>query len=93
MRVTQVAGGFVIHGDCTDEDVQEFVVKTCGPLILVIADPPYGKVVSDEWDQVDATDVEYATSMVAWTREWASLCVRGAAFYVWGGAGQPGFRR
>lgn len=92
MKVFEFPDGYVVNGDCTEDDVQEFVIEKCGRLVLVIADPPYGNIVVDGWDRVDVDDKKYAAWMMSWTRAWAAFCKKGAAFYVWGGAGRPGFR-
>ncbi len=69
------------------------VRQLIGDVPLIIADPPYGNIVSEKWDRVDATDDDFCNWMVAWTSNWADKCLLpGGAFYVWGGVGKPGFR-
>lgn len=59
---------------------------------LIIADPPYGNVVSDAWDRVNDDDDTFADWMIEWTNLWRTALVPAGAFYVWGGIGKPCFR-
>lgn len=90
--VTRVEGGIVIQGTFPDEAVLEIIRAEAGPLPLIIADPPYGNVVSDAWDRIDTNQRQFAEWMYAWTRVCAALSAPNAALYVWAGIGIPGFR-
>lgn len=59
---------------------------------LIIADPPYGNIVEEEWDKTNVSDDEFASWMMSWTCMWKRVLVKNGAFYVWGGIGKPGFR-
>ena len=51
---------------------------------LINTDPPYFKIVKNDWDNQWKTEKEY----LDWCREWTSECVRvlkpNRCFYVWG---------
>lgn len=85
--------GIVICGDGTDPDLIAEVVAVTGRVPLISTDPPYGRVLDEEWDQTDLTDEEFANWMLRWTRAWEERALQdAAAFYVWGGVGVVGFR-
>lgn len=85
--------GVAILGDSTDPEIQQFVVDLIsGPLALIDADPPYGKIVSAKWDHEITEEAEFVQWMLDWTRAWQQHLRDGGAFYIWGGIGTPGFR-
>lgn len=85
--------GVAIRADSTQPALMDYVKELAGPIPLIIADPPYGNVVKDKWDRVDDTADAFAGWMTSWTHAWKDACLApGAAFYVWGGIGSPGFR-
>jgi DNA modification methylase len=90
--VRQFDDGIAICGDSTYPEAQELVSAICGPLTLVVADPPYGNLVGEEWDRWDGDQRSFAEWMLRWTADLAAMAEPGAAFYVWGGYGTPGFR-
>jgi len=91
--VTRFSDGIAICGDCTEPDVWEFVRRESGPVPLIVADPPYGNIVAEKWDKTKENDELFSAWMIDWTKGWTSTCLLpGAAFYVWGGVGKPGFR-
>lgn len=92
MRVVDLGDGVLIHGSFTDKDVVSEVARIAGPLPLIIADPPYGNIVDDAWDRVETDDKQFVSWMLDWTWTCARLSLPGAALYVWGGIGRPGFR-
>jgi site-specific DNA-methyltransferase (adenine-specific) len=93
MIIEAFADGYVILADSTAIDtIQKVSELTGGDYALIIADPPYGNIVQETWDQYDGTDVSFATWMVEWTERWTLGLAPGGAFYVWGGIGKPGFR-
>ena len=55
---------------------------------LIIADPPYFKIVKDNWDNKWKTEEEY----LAWCELWFAECNRvlkdTGTFYLWGGIGK-----
>lgn len=57
------------------------------PVELIIADPPYGRIVSDAWDK----DWE-ADDYIRLARKCESLLVDGGSALIWGGIGKPGDR-
>jgi len=96
-RVVWFTDGVAFNADCTDPFVQAAAERLLGGLDgfqfpLIIADPPYGNIVSEKWDKVDTNDAQFAQWMIDWTRLWAKSLSPGGAFYVWGGVGTVGFR-
>lgn len=93
MIITSFQDGHVILGDSTSIEVFEKTLElTQGQVRLINTDPPYGNIVSEDWDEFRGSDLDFAAWMVAWTELWAPGLVAGGAFYVWGGIGKPGFR-
>lgn len=93
MRVVALPGGHAVLGDSTTQEALELAMSlTGGPVPLIIADPPYGNVLPEGWDRWDGNDRHMAHWMCAWTQLWRDGLLPDAAFYVWGGVGQPGFR-
>ena len=85
--------GYVLCMDSTDPAVMTAVGRLAGgSLPLIIADPPYGNIVDEQWDRVNDTDELFSSWMIRWTRAWTEHLAPGGAFYVWGGIGKPGFR-
>jgi len=86
--------GYLINGD-TELIVPSDLLASLeipSPVGLIIADPPYGNIVSDDWDGIKESSTSYAIRMVDWTNRWSNALCLGGAFYVWGGIGSPGFR-
>lgn len=94
MELTELKDGLVINGDFQDPQVVETVdrVVPSRRVPLIIADPPYGNIVSDYWDQVGSDDKAFAQWMFGWTRLCGGFLVPNGALYVWGGVGTPKFR-
>jgi site-specific DNA-methyltransferase (adenine-specific) len=91
MYVHAFPDGIAVHADSTSFTTAKVVREHVGSVGLIIADPPYGKIVSEAWDKAD--DAESFTNwMLDWTDLWYRLLVPGASFYVWGGIGRPDFR-
>ena len=91
-EVMELDGGVGICGDSTDTLVIDYVNALCNGVDLVIADQPYGNIVSEYWDHVNEDQDRFADWMMAWTDEWARALKDCGAFYVWGGFGRQGFR-
>jgi len=62
------------------------------PVGLTIWDPPYGRIVPENWDRVGGLDIHHEQSLIAWTSEIAPLMIEGGALYVWGGTGKRLYR-
>lgn len=93
MRIERFPDGIAILGDCTDLAVLAIASQEVGGQAkLIIADPPYGNIVKQKWDEVKVSAQAFASWMLAWTDLWALALAPGGAFYVWGGIGKPGFR-
>ncbi|WP_394847395.1 site-specific DNA-methyltransferase [Pendulispora brunnea] len=93
MRVTRVRDdGIVVCADADSVATIDRVNEVCGAVPLIIADPPYGRIVSEQWDRTRQSAREFATWMFGWTEGWRRLLRSGGAFYVWGCIGRPTFR-
>jgi DNA modification methylase len=93
-KFTEFDDGIVINGSCTDPEVVAFVKKYLkGKKIqLTHTDPPYGNIVSNDWDQTKLDQYEFANWMKEWVKQWLPLMHEGSALYIWGGTGIPNFR-
>lgn len=94
MRVETFTDGYAICADCTTVETVNAVRELTGAIPLIIADPPYGHILSDAWDNpIELSNAsEFAQWMLEWTYKWSQLLLPNAAFYVWGGTGKPDFR-
>jgi len=90
--------GYAIRGTFPDQETlhalrfvmsQEQDVKA---FPLVIADPPYGNIVTEDWDKIESDDKVFCDWMVGWTKTLETFLFKGGALYVWGGVGKPLFR-
>lgn len=74
----------LINGDCIEYMDQ---LDICS-IDLIIADPPYHGVVSDQWDNQHTTLTEY----LYWSKRWIKLATRSlkptGSFYLFGGVGE-----
>lgn len=84
--------GYVVLGDSTHLAARDLVVDLVGYVPLVIADPPYGNILFEQWDRVEIPDWVFVNWMLEWTSLWKTALLSNAALYVWGGVGVPGFR-
>lgn len=92
-HVEKFTDGYAIMGDSTLPELQRYVQQSFGQVGLIVADPPYGNIVNERWDEVNTSDELFSSWMIGWTRGWSERCLLpGGAFYVWGGVGKPGFR-
>lgn len=93
-KYTEFPDGIIINGDCMNADVLAFVKQHIGnkKIALFNFDPPYGHIVSDEWDKTTMNQQEFADWMMTWTKMWWPLLANGGAYYCWGGIGKPKFR-
>lgn len=94
--VKEYDDGIVVCGDSTTQLVKS-VAESKIPnfkqgIPLIVADPPYGNIVLNDWDQTKQSDISFANWFLSWTELWATSLISGGAFYVWGGIGKPGFR-
>jgi site-specific DNA-methyltransferase (adenine-specific) len=70
----------ILHGDCM-ERLKDFNERNFD---LVIADPPYWKVIGEKWDYKWRTEADY----IEWSRKWLTEVYRvlrfGGSFYLFG---------
>jgi len=92
MEFVKFDDGYVVNADSTADEAVKFVIDNVGQVPLIIADPPYGNVVKQAWDNVTDDDDEFARWLTSWTLKWKDALLPSAAFYVWGGIGSPRFR-
>lgn len=69
-----------ILGDCIEE-MQNIENESVD---LVIADPPYWKVVSEKWDYQWRTEKDYIEWSLKWIREVSRILRYGGTFYCFG---------
>lgn len=55
---------------------------------LIIADPPYYKIVNEKWDKQWKTEDEYLEWCRTWTKECYRILKQNGNFYVWGSIGK-----
>ena len=70
----------IILGECVDTmlKMDDFSVD------LVIADPPYWKVVNEEWDNKWKTEEQYIKWSLEWMKEVSRILRYGGSFYLFG---------
>lgn len=101
---TLLEGGSVLCADVTDAATIEFVRRKLGghKAQLIGADPPYGNIVDEGWDDVEsivghqpseeAYEKAFVDWMITWTLAWSDLLDDGGAMNIWGGVGVISFR-
>ncbi|MFH1600303.1 MAG: site-specific DNA-methyltransferase [Pseudomonadota bacterium] len=70
----------LIQGDCLSE--LKRLPSQC--VDLVILDPPYWKVVGEQWDYRWRTEEDYRAWCLEWFREVSRVCKRSASVYLFG---------
>lgn len=70
----------VLHGDCI-ELMQQVPDESVD---LVIADPPYWKVVGEKWDYQWRTEEDYVEWSLKWISEATRVLRKGGSFYLFG---------
>ncbi len=70
----------IILGDC----VQELTNIQSETIDLVIADPPYWKVIGEKWDYEWRTEKDYVTWSLQWIKEVARTLRKGGTCYLFG---------
>lgn len=89
--------GFAIRGAFPNPDVIQ-AIHNISPedrhprFPLIIADPPYGNIVDEDWDRIETNDRKFCEWMIHWTMYLVPMLREGCALYVWGGVGKPNFR-
>lgn len=73
-----------ILGDC----VKEMASLPDGSVDLIVADPPYWKVVSQKWDYMWKTERDYVEWSLSWIKEAARVLRVGGTFYCLGISGR-----
>ena len=70
----------IYQGDC----IEGMMNIPDGTIDLVIADPPYWKVIGEEWDYRWKTEEEYVDWSLKWIAEVARILRLGGSFYCFG---------
>ena len=70
----------IVHGDCTKElqNIEN------GKVDLLIADPPYWKVIGQKWDYQWRTEEDYIKWSLGWMTEASRVLRKGGTFYLFG---------
>ena len=70
----------IILGDCLNE------LKTINTetVDLVVADPPYWKVIGEKWDYEWRTEKDYVEWSIKWITETSRVLRKGGSFYLFG---------
>lgn len=69
-----------IHGDC----IEEMKAMPDNSVDLIIADPPYWKVIGQKWDYMWRTEADYVRWSLTWIKEVARVLRFGGTFYCFG---------
>ena len=70
----------IILGDCLNE-LQTINTETVD---LVVADPPYWKVIGEKWDYEWRTEKDYVEWSIKWITETSRVLRKGGSFYLFG---------
>jgi len=70
----------IILGDCIDE-LSKLSDKSVD---LIIADPPYWKVIGEKWDYQWRTEKDYVEWSIKWIKEASRVLRYGGSFYLFG---------
>lgn len=97
MKESLFQDGLLLEADVSARDTMLRVKQFFGdePVPLILADPPYGSVLTEKWDKVGsgkAAEDAFVAWMLDWTNLWSELLADGGAMYCWGGVGVPGMR-
>jgi len=84
-HITKLAQGFVILGSWPFE-------LPGWSFPLIIADPPYGKIVNEGWDHRHELAVDHAREQLLHLHHCRKVSPAGGACYWFGGYGKPGYR-
>jgi site-specific DNA-methyltransferase (adenine-specific) len=84
--------GYAIRGSFPNPDVLQAIANVVTRFPLVVADPPYGNIVDEDWDRIETDDRKFCEWMIHWTMAIVPMLREGCALYVWGGVGRPHFR-
>jgi DNA modification methylase len=82
--VKKFKDGIVINGEFGSSAVSKILEKYEHKLPLIIADPPYGEIVKNDWDKGVKSE-----NYMDWTKKCIEYMAKGASLYMWGGIGKP----
>lgn len=80
INIHQMKTNVCILGDC----ISEMRSMPDNSIDLVIADPPYWKVVGQKWDYMWRTEKDYVKWSVSWIKEVSRVLRFGGTFYCFG---------
>jgi len=94
MLIARHRSGIIIHGVYPSDDVQRAIKNFLGPerFGLVIADPPYGNIVTDDWDDITVSDDTFVDQMLLWVNVASEYLMPNSGIFMWGGIGIPHYR-
>ena len=70
----------VVLGEC----IEELKKLPTGSVDLIIADPPYWKVIGEKWDYQWRTEADYIDWSLKWIEEASRVLRYGGTFYLFG---------
>jgi adenine-specific DNA-methyltransferase len=70
----------VLLGDC----LQKMEATASESIDLIIADPPYWKVIGEKWDYEWRTEQDYVEWSLKWIKEATRVLRKGGSFYLFG---------
>ncbi len=82
----------ILQKDVADPATVISVEATFGKVPLIVADPPYGRIMDETWDHEHKDEDAFCNWLLSWTSEWYKALEDGGSLYVWGGVGRTGFR-
>lgn len=97
-NITIYDDGIVINGAWPDIEmlgiIKDYLKQSNNDelLKLIIADPPYGNIVNEDWDKEIKIESELVERQILHAKALEQLCVPGAALYWFGGYCKPQWR-
>jgi hypothetical protein len=76
-KVEKFKDGIVINGEFGSEEVAKILEPYLGKLPLIVADPPYGSIVKNDWDQ----GIKSSNYML-WTKDCQKYLIKGGSLYM-----------
>ncbi len=75
---------FLVNNIYNAESIESMRKLSDESIDLVVADPPYWKVVSEKWDYQWRTENDYVNWSLQWIKEVARILRKGGSFYCFG---------
>ena len=75
---------FLVNNIYNAESIESMRKLSDESIDLVVADPPYWKVVGEKWDYQWRTENDYVNWSLQWIKEVARILRKGGSFYCFG---------